>query len=80
MTGHPTSCQILHNGRSLMETLMVRCAACGRAFATTLQVDRASLEAMVLNERYRCPHCGVAASFTKADHFHRLIVSDGPPP
>ena len=59
-----------------METLMVRCSGCGRAFVTPLQVDRASLEAMVLNERYCCPHCGETASYTKADHFHRLIVSD----
>lgn len=63
-----------------METLMVRCSECGRAFATPLQVDRASLEAMVLMERYRCPRCGLTASYTKADHFHRLVVSDGPPP
>ena len=61
-----------------METLMVRCANCRREFVTPLQVDRTSLEAMVLNESYRCPHCGDAASYVKADHFHRLIVSDDP--
>jgi DNA-directed RNA polymerase subunit RPC12/RpoP len=59
---------------------MVRCAECRRDFPTPLQVDRASLEAMVLFETYRCPYCDATADYVKADHFHRLIVSDGPPP
>ena len=58
----------------MTETLMVMCARCGLAFPTPLQVDRASLESMVLGERYQCPHCGHVAEYTKADHFHRLIV------
>ncbi len=56
------------------ETLLVRCAVCGRAFAPPLQVDRATLEALVVSNRYECPHCGSVAVYVKADHFHRLEV------
>ena len=56
------------------ETLMVTCPRCRRAFPTTLQVDRATLEALVLANRYECPHCRTESVYFKADHFHRLIV------
>jgi transcription elongation factor Elf1 len=64
----------------MAETTMVTCRSCGRAFATPLQVDRATLEAMVLNETYECPHCGAVAAYDKSEHFHRLIITDGPEP
>ncbi len=51
---------------------MVRCKVCGRPFPSELQVDRATLEALVLAERYSCPQCGCEAVYTKADHFHIL--------
>jgi len=52
-----------------VESLKVRCVACKRPFGAGLQVDRASLEAMVISCTYRCPHCGHEAVYTKADHF-----------
>jgi DNA-directed RNA polymerase subunit RPC12/RpoP len=61
----------------MAETLMVTCVRCSTAFATPLQVDRATLEAMVLHERYACPGCGHVAAYVKADHFHRLVLDDG---
>lgn len=60
------------------ETMMVTCSHCATAFATPLQVDRATLEAMVLSETYTCPHCGAEATYEKSDHFHRLIISGEP--
>ncbi len=61
----------------MAETVMAACHRCGRMFATPLQVDRATLEAMVLTEIYRCPRCGHESTYVKADHVHRLIVVDG---
>jgi hypothetical protein len=58
------------------ETLMVRCRSCARAFATPWQVDRASLEAMVVTEVYRCPWCGATHTYFKQDHTHQLVVGD----
>lgn len=55
------------------ETLMVRCKHCGRQFPSPLQVDRATLEALVLDERYECHHCRREAIYIKSDHFHVLI-------
>ena len=55
------------------ETVMVRCKKCAREFPAPLQVDRATLESLVLNERYECHHCGQAAIYVKADHYHVLI-------
>ena len=57
------------------ETLMVRCRDCGGAFATALQIDRATLEALVLTKTYECPHCGAATTYVKADHFHQLDIT-----
>lgn len=54
--------------------MMVTCAHCERVFTTPLQVDRATLEAMVLSEVYECPHCGQTTTYDKGDHFHRLIA------
>jgi DNA-directed RNA polymerase subunit RPC12/RpoP len=61
------------------ETLMVKCHRCGRAFPTPLQVDRATLEALVLTNEYECPHCGAEATYVKADHFHQLDTTEEPP-
>jgi len=58
------------------ETLVVRCKRCRRVFSTPLQVDRASLEAMVLTEVYRCPWCDGEATYVKGDHFHQLIETE----
>lgn len=63
----------------MTETLMVTCCHCGRAFSTPLQVDRATLEALVLTEIYECPHCEAVATYVKADHFHRLDITEEPP-
>lgn len=62
----------------MAETLMVKCGHCGKAFPTPLQVDRATLEALVLTKVYECPHCEAAATYVKADHFHRLDLTDEP--
>lgn len=62
----------------MAETLMVRCQRCRRAFPAPLQVDRATLEALVITEEYECPHCGATNTYVKADHFHRLDVAEGP--
>jgi uncharacterized protein with PIN domain len=62
----------------MVETLMVRCKACNRSFAAPLQVDRATLEALVLAERYRCPTCRRDAVYVKADHFHVLVQETEP--
>jgi DNA-directed RNA polymerase subunit RPC12/RpoP len=62
----------------VVETLMVTCSHCGKPFATPLQVDRATLEALVLTEVYECPHCEAAGTYFKADHFHRLDITDEP--
>jgi uncharacterized C2H2 Zn-finger protein len=63
----------------MTETLMVRCPRCRRAFPTPFQVDRATLEALVLTKVYECPHCGAVATHVKADHFHRLDITEEPP-
>lgn len=63
-----------------VERLMVRCRECRLVFATALQVDRTTLEALVINDTYECPHCGVVASYVKADHFHHLVVGDDDTP
>ena len=63
----------------MTEKLMVTCSQCRRAFPTPLQVDRATLEALVLTQDYECPHCGAAATYVKADHFHRLDITEEPP-
>jgi predicted RNA-binding Zn-ribbon protein involved in translation (DUF1610 family) len=64
---------------TMTETLMVRCPSCGGAFATELQVDRATLEALVLTKVYECPQCGAVATYFKADHFHQLDVTEKHP-
>lgn len=56
------------------ETLFVRCFECRRPFPAPRQVDRTSLEAMVIDVEYRCPHCGAIGAFTKADHWFELVV------
>jgi DNA-directed RNA polymerase subunit RPC12/RpoP len=63
----------------MTETLMVTCSQCRRAFATPLQVDRATLEALVLTKVYECPHCEAVATYVKADHFYRLDITEEPP-
>ena len=63
----------------MTETLMVTCSQCRRSFPTPLQVDRATLEALVLTEVYECPHCEAVATYVKADHFHRLDITEEPP-
>jgi DNA-directed RNA polymerase subunit RPC12/RpoP len=60
----------------MTELLMVRCPRCRRAFPTPLQVDRATLESLVLTKDYECPHCGRVATYVKADHFHRLDITE----
>jgi hypothetical protein len=55
------------------ETLMVRCRGCSALFPAGLQIDRASLEAMVVTSNYRCPHCGFEAAYVKADHVPVLL-------
>jgi len=57
----------------VIETVMVRCRWCGRRFATPLQADRATLEALVLSEAYVCPHCGETAVYVKSDHILELV-------
>ena len=77
-----TCCCGRENGgmeRSGVETLMVTCSRCRRDFATPLQVDRATLESLVLSNLYECPHCGGHATYVKTDHFHRLEFGEGPP-
>ena len=64
--------------RMTAETLMVRCHHCRRAFPTSLQVDRATLEALVMTNVYECPHCGTTHTYVKSDHFHRLDLAEGP--
>jgi transcription elongation factor Elf1 len=56
----------------MTETLMVRCHSCRQSFVSRLQVDRATLEALVLAEVYECPHCGHLDTYVKADHHHVL--------
>lgn len=63
----------------MTETLMVRCRRCGRSFPTPLQVDRATLESLVITDSYECPHCGDTTTYVKADHFHRLDISEEQP-
>lgn len=63
----------------MVETLMVRCPHCKRAFPTPLQVDRATLEALVITDSHECPHCGRASTYVKSDHFHRLDLAEEPP-
>lgn len=60
------------------ETVTVRCRWCGRRFATPLQVDRATLESLVLTETYICPRCGESAVYVKSDHVPELV--EGPVP
>lgn len=55
------------------ETLMVRCRECSASFRAGLQVDRASLEAMVVANSYRCPNCGRESVYVKADHMPLLM-------
>jgi ribosomal protein S27AE len=62
----------------MVETLKVRCPRCGRSFATPLQVDRSTLEALVLTKTYECPHCGAVETYVKADHFHELEITQEP--
>ena len=61
------------------EELMVRCPRCMKPFPATLQVDRATLEALVITNVYECPHCGVATTYVKADHFFQLDITEEPP-
>ena len=63
----------------MAETLMVTCPRCKRAFPTPLQVDRATLEALVITNDYECPHCGSTHTYVKSDHFHRLDLTEDPP-
>ena len=63
----------------MTETLMVTCSQCGSDFPTPLQVDRATLEALVLTQVYECPHCEAVATYVKADHFHRLDLAGESP-
>lgn len=60
----------------MTEKLMVRCHRCRRAFPTSLQVGRATLESLVLTKVYECPHCGAVRTYVKADHFHQLDISE----
>ena len=62
------------------ETLMVRCKTCGREYPAPHQFDRATLESLVLNERYGCPHCGREAIYVKSDHYFVLITRRRKPP
>ena len=55
------------------ETLTVGCRWCSTRFPAGLQVDRASLEAMVVTYSYRCPHCDLEATYVKSDHIPILI-------
>jgi len=50
---------------------MVMCSRCGRAFPTTLQVDRVTLEALVLTKVYECPLCEDVTTYVGADHVYR---------
>ena len=59
----------------LAETLLVRCKQCAVLFPAGLQTDRASLEAMVVSNEYRCPDCGCDAIYVKSDHTPVLITS-----
>ena len=60
----------------MIETLTVTCFECQRVFPTPLQVDRATLEALVFTDTYECPHCGAMAAYGKADHAHHLMIDD----
>lgn len=60
----------------MTETLMVRCSRCGKPFPTPLQVDRATLEALVLTKVYECPHCQTVSTYVKADHFYQLEITE----
>ena len=57
----------------MTETLMVTCSQCGRAFPTPLQVDRATLEALVLTKAYECPRCHPGSL---AGRQHPVLVRD----
>ncbi len=59
----------------MTEVVMVTCKVCGRQFPAPLQVDRATLESLVLSESYECPHCRRTAIYVKGDHFHVLDVT-----
>ncbi len=59
------------------ETMVVRCRSCSRTFPTPWQVDRATLESMVLTEEYRCPWCDETHTYIKQDHAHQLIAGEG---
>lgn len=49
--------------------LWVVCAACRRPFDSGLRMDRASFERGTLAANYHtCPHCGVRATYRKADY------------
>lgn len=49
--------------------LWVTCTACRRAFDSGLRMDRASFARGTLAANYHtCPHCGVRATYRKADY------------
>lgn len=52
----------------------MRCASCRQPFLSPLQVDRDSLEAMVITVEHRCPRCGTVATYVKADHWYELTI------
>lgn len=56
------------------ERLTVSCKSCSHRFEADLQVDRASLEAMVVSNPYTCPVCGAVEVYTKSDHFPMLFL------
>ena len=53
------------------EELFVRCKTCGFPVATGVRLPAGALEIADLATRaHRCPRCGHAHVYEKADHFH----------
>jgi hypothetical protein len=54
------------------EELFVRCKTCRFPVATGLRIPRGALEtADLAPSAHRCPRCGQAHVYTKADHVYR---------
>lgn len=56
----------------MTETAWVRCPGCRQTFRCPLQVDRGTLETMVVTESWSCPHCGTVSTYHKADIWYQL--------
>jgi|tagenome__1003787_1003787.scaffolds.fasta_scaffold20861057_4 hypothetical protein len=52
------------------QVLTVICAECGRSFASAIQMDAPTWEAIRMSSGLmeRCPHCGRSTLFSKSDY------------